>query len=217
MAPTGKQSRSKGDGGTLEKYVAAGEDTWKSGLERIIREIGELRRDMRSELETVKVQLAEERRIREEERKKERKVWKEEKKIIEKRLIDLKWINERIKRQNRKNIIIKGLNKEKVMGEQKIEKYIEESLKIEIKIKKVSEIKTKGKNKWMIAELDSWEQKREVMEKKRNLEKGIRIEDDLTKKEREIQEKLWNMAREEREKGDDKIRVGYKKIFLKQK
>lgn len=64
---------------------------------------------------------------------------------------------------------------------------------------------------------DSWEQKREVMEKKINLEKGIRIEDDLTKKEREIQEKLWNMAREEREKGDDKIRVEYKKIFLKQK
>lgn len=90
-------------------------------------------------------------------------------------------------------------------------------MKIEVRIKKVSEIKTKGKNKWMIAELDNWEQKREVMEKNRNLEKGVRTEDDLTKKEREIQDKLWDMAREEREKGDDGVRVDYKKIFLKQK
>lgn len=50
----------------------------------------------------------------------------------------------------------------------------------------MNEIKTKEKNKWMIAELDNWEQKREVMEKNRNLEKGVRTEDDLTKKEREI-------------------------------
>lgn len=81
----------------------------------------------------------------------------------------------------------------------------------------MSEIKTKGKNKWMIAELDNWEQKREVMEKNRNLEKGVRTEDDLTKKEREIQDKSWDVAREEREKGDDGVRVDYKKIFLKQK
>lgn len=81
----------------------------------------------------------------------------------------------------------------------------------------MSEIKTKGKNKWMIAELDNWEQKREVMEKNRNVEKGVRTEDDLTKKEREIQDKPWDMAREEREKGDDGVRVDYKKIFLKQK
>lgn len=40
------------------------------------------------------------------------------------------------------------------------------------------------------------------MEKKRNLEKGVRIEDDLTRKEREK---------------DDEVKVGYKKIFLKRK
>lgn len=45
----------------------------------------------------------------------------------------------------------------------------------------------------------------------------MKIEDDLTKKEREIQEKLRDIAREEREKSDDKMRIGYKKIFLKQK
>lgn len=82
-----------------------------------------------------------------------------------------------MERQNRKkNIIIKGLNEEKKMEEKDMEKYIEEALEIKVRIKKVSEIKTKGKKKWRIAELESWEQKKEVMAKKRNLEKGI-VED----------------------------------------
>lgn len=218
MAPPGRQARVKGDEGAMEKYVAGGEDGWKNGLERIIKEIGDLRSEMKGELEMMKEQMREERRIREEERRKEKEEWSEEKKIIEKRLTDLEWMNERVDRQNRKkNIIIKGLSEGKKMVEQDVEKFIEEALRIEVKIKRVSEIKTKGKNKWMLAELESWEQKKEVMEKKKNLEKSVRIEDDLTKKEREIQEKLRVIAREEREKGDVKVRIGYKKIFLKQK
>lgn len=42
----------------------------------------------------------------------------------------------------------------------------------------------------MLAELDSWEQKREVMTRKKNLEKDVIIEDDLTRKKREVQKKL---------------------------
>lgn len=111
----------------------------------------------------------------------------------------MEWINEKTERQNRKkNIIIKGLDVDKVREKMDLEKYIEEALKIEVKIKRVNEIKTKEKRKWMIAELDSWERKREVMEKKRNLEKGVIIEDDLTRKEREIQEKLREIAKEEK-------------------
>ena len=40
------------------------------------------------------------------------------------------------------------------------------------------------------------------------------IDDDLTKKEREIQAVLRQRAREEREKGDNEARVGYQKILL---
>lgn len=75
MAPMGRQLRSKGDGGTMEKYVTGREDTWKNGVESIIREIGELRREMRetrSELEKAKEQLAEEIKIGREERREER-------------------------------------------------------------------------------------------------------------------------------------------------
>lgn len=55
------------------------------------------------------------------------------------------------------------------------------------------------------------------MSKKKDLEKGIYIEDDLTRKEREIQQKLRELAREEREKGDNYTKVGYMKIHLGEK
>lgn len=55
------------------------------------------------------------------------------------------------------------------------------------------------------------------MSKKKELRRGIIIEDDLTRKEREIQQKLREMAREGKEKGDNNIKVGYKKIYLKDK
>lgn len=90
MAPMGRQLRSKEDGGTMEKYVTRRKDTWKNGVESIIREIGELRREMRetSELEKVKEQLAEEIKIGREERREEEE-WKKEKEIIERKLTDL--------------------------------------------------------------------------------------------------------------------------------
>jgi len=52
----------------------------------------------------------------------------------------------------------------------------------------------------VVAELDNWEQKRNVISNKKKLKKGIIIEDDLTKKERGIQQKLRETARKEREK-----------------
>lgn len=66
--------------------------------------------------------------------------------------------------------------------------------------------------------MENWEQKKEVMEKKKNLEKELIIKkDDLTRKEREIQKNLTGIAREERGKRDNKIRVGYEKVYMKQK
>lgn len=74
------------------------------------------------------------------EERKKKEEWRAQKKAIEKRLVDLEWKNEKTERQNRRNnIIIKGLKEEHEMVEQDIEKYIEEILKIEVRIKKVSE------------------------------------------------------------------------------
>lgn len=36
MMPTGRQTRPKGEGGTMEKFVVGGEEAWKNGLEKIL-------------------------------------------------------------------------------------------------------------------------------------------------------------------------------------
>lgn len=44
------------------------------------------------------------------------------------------------------------------------------------------------------------------MQKKKNLERGIIIEDDLTRKEKAIQQRLRTMAKENRKKGNTRGR-----------
>lgn len=146
----------------------------------------------------------------------EREEWKQKKKTIEKRLENLDWINEVAERKSKKwNIIIKKMNWEKKATEQEVEKAIEEKLKFKVEIKKkVGEIKISEKKKWVTAELDSWEQNGEIIRRKKDLEKGIIIEDDMTRKKREIQNRLKSLAKEERENGNKNVRIGYKKIYM---
>jgi hypothetical protein len=60
----------------------------------------------------------------------------------------------------------------------------------------------------MLAKIESWEQKKNIMLSKSKLKekKGERmyIDDDLTKEERETQKKLRELAREERENRNGK-------------
>jgi hypothetical protein len=74
--------------------------------------------------------------------------------------------------------------------------------------------------KMIVADLESWGEKRKVMENKRKLRekkgKRVYIEDDLTKKERDIQKELRALAKEERQKGL-RVKVGYKKIWIEGK
>lgn len=53
------------------------------------------------------------------------------------------------------------------------------------------------------------------MDRKKELERGIFIDDDLTKKDREIQQRLRRRAYEEREK-EEKCK-SYKRIWMKEK
>jgi len=224
MAPTagrqvGSRGKNKGEENSLEKYVTGNDEVWKKSLERIIMEIEEMRKEMREEMERMKEQMMEERRAREEERRKEKEEWKQDRETLGKRIAELEEINERRERKERKNnIVIKGMKwREMEKLDQEVKEFIRESLKVDVEVKKVRKIRINDNKNVMVAEIDNWEQKREIMCKKKELEKGIIIEDDLTRKEREIQQKLRRMAKEEREKGDNKVKVGYMKISLKEK
>ncbi|XP_020294889.1 vicilin-like seed storage protein At2g18540 [Pseudomyrmex gracilis] len=215
MAPsTGRQAgsrgKNKGDENSLEKYVTGNDKVWKKGIEKIIVEIEEMRKEMkdemkemRDEMERMKGQMMKERRAREEERRKEREEWKQERETLEKRIAELEEMNEKRERKERKNnIVIKGVKWREVERMDQSERIYK------------GEFESRCRSE---EEIDNWEQKRIIMRKKKELEKGIIIEDDLTRKEREIQQKLGRMAKEEREKGDDKVKVSYMKISLKKK
>lgn len=56
----------------MNKYVIGGDQTWRKGIERIITEIENVRRKIKTEMERMSKRLMEERRTKEEERRRKR-------------------------------------------------------------------------------------------------------------------------------------------------
>jgi hypothetical protein len=119
--------------------------------------------------------------------------------------------------EQQKNIVVTGLDEEEWEIEKKLEKWVKAELEVEVTVKEMYKI---NGGKMIVAELESWGEKRKVMENKRKLRekkgKRIYIEDDLTKKERDIQKELRALTKEERQKGL-RVKVGYKKIWIEGK
>lgn len=104
----------------MEKWIGSEEKCTKN-MEKVYKEIGELRKQMElmyikmqdnfaEQIVTIKQELIEERMARKEERERNDKMWKEEKKQLERRIAELEWINEKRERENRKkNVVIKGV------------------------------------------------------------------------------------------------------------
>lgn len=63
--------------------------------------------------------------------------------------------------------------------------FIENNLKVKAEIKKENIISLRENKNIVIAEINSWEQERNIMSKKKELEERIMIEDN--KEEREVQ------------------------------
>ena len=96
--------------------------------------------------------------------------------------------------------------------EQETKDFIKTNLKIEVDIMKAFKVQVRGGKCTVVAEVGTWEKKREIMSRKKELRAGIFIDDDLTRMEREMQTQLREKAKEEREKGN-KVKVGYGKIM----
>lgn len=113
---------------------------------------------------------------------------------------------ERKKREDRKNnIIIRGVVWEEISGKlkEKVENFIKEKIKVSVEVKYARKVGT-------------FEQKISIMENKKNLgEEEIYIENDRTKKKREIQRKIANIAKAEKEKNSNmEIKISHWKLRL---
>lgn len=225
MAPPSSRSKAQQDSkAKLDKWIG-GEEGNTNSMERLIKEIESMRIQMEKmresikesleeQLEKIRSEMEEERRRRDEERRREKEEWKGEKEKLEQRIEELERINEKKEREKRKkNIVIKGISWGRGKVEEEVSRFVKEKLGTEVTVERAYKIKMGENKETVIASLGSWDQKREVMSRKRELSQGIWIEDDLTKKERGIQMKLREKAREEREKGN-KVKVGYMKLFI---
>ncbi|KAK9745155.1 hypothetical protein QE152_g7164 [Popillia japonica] len=95
----------------------------------------------------------------------------------------------------------------------RVESAIEKSLGIQIKTKAVKKL---GPKTYLI-ELTSIDDKIKIMKNKSKLkeytEEKVYINDDMTKEEREIQEKIRRKAKEERRKGKT-VKIGFQKLVV---
>lgn len=117
-------------------------------------------------------------------RGKKREEWLHERRAMKERIGKMEWANERREREKKNKIVIRGVRWRGERLEQKVEEFIKSNLKIKVGIKKASMIIQVGNGDIMVVETHSWEQKRGIMSRK-ELERNIIIEDDLTRRERE--------------------------------
>lgn len=113
------------------------------------------------------------------------------------------------RRSRKKNIFIRGIRTVGTKIKEEIKGIIKEKLNEAIYIKR-----TRAIGGGLVVELESMENKIEIMRKRRMLQ-GVNLwlEDDLTEREKEIKKWLEMVAKEERELGTE-AQLGYQKIKL---
>lgn len=176
--------------------------------------------EMKNEMIKKQEELMEELKEMRKEMKRKEEKWEEEREQLISRIEILENRQESEEREKKKNnIVVKGLSieNENENVKEKVEEFIKKEMKIETKLTKAMKINIGTKSEMILAQVESWEMKRKIMEGKSKL-KGTKIyvDNDLTKNEREIQREIRNIVRETARAGD-KVRIGYQKLAINEK
>lgn len=145
------------------------------------------------------------------------KKWEVEKNALLERINKLEENEELREKEKRKNnVMIYGLEEE---GEADVAvKKLASSLQVTIKIEEAVRLGNKmdGKKRPVLVKLHNWEEKKSLLTKKgilRATKSKVFIDDDLTKREREVQMRIKERAKEERLKGK-KVLMRYQKLCI---
>lgn len=115
------------------------------------------------------------------------------------------------RKEKMNNIVIKGAK----IGNENIKLQVEQLLESKLGVGNcVTWAATRGnnENKIIVAGIENFERKKEILKNKHKLRgSNIFIDWDLTRAEREVQNKIVSMAREERSKGKE-VKIGFQKI-----
>lgn len=121
------------------------------------------------------------------------------------------------KERKRENIIIKNLAIDGQVTPGKIEKFLNSKMQTRIEVVDAFKVGRIAEKQVIVAKLKDFGQKKMIMENKNKL-KGTNtyIENDLTNREKVIQNQIWAVAKNEMKNGD-KVKVGYQKMFKNNK
>lgn len=166
-----------------------------------------------------------------EEWKKKQEEWEKEKGIIENRLKELKTKEEQLekkiiqleekeeareRRERRNNITLKGKDLPREGSPKRmIEQIMRHKLQVEVDVEDAYWIRREQRGGMLIAKLKSWQQKRKYWQTKLKGKK-LYIDNDLTKKEREVQKEIAEIAKMKREQGDQ-VKIGYRKLMVNER
>jgi hypothetical protein len=128
----------------------------------------------------------------------------------------MKMIEEKIEQREKKgrknNVIITGIGGIRGNIERRVEEWLEREIWVKVNVKEAFKI---NKEKMMLAKIESWEQKKNIMLNKSKMKerKGERmyIDDDLTNEERKTQKQLREVAREKRDRGK-RVKIGFREM-----
>lgn len=124
----------------------------------------------------------------------------------------LEYVEENDRKERKYNLVIRGLHLQSNRVIDEVSSFLRRDLGVDVGVYDAFEA---GKDKkCIIATMNSWEDKKEVLINKRKLgQRRIYIDNDLTRQERDIQRELVNIMKTEREKGNIS-KIGYQKIKI---
>jgi len=194
----------------IEKILENMGENQERSKKEIIKKIEDSNRDLEkkvmTELKKELVKMREENAKVIEELKKENVELRREVTELKKRE------EERERRERKKNIVIKGEQVEEGTARQVVEDLCNGICGEKIRVK---EVKVIGKEeKIILVELENFEEKMKIMKNKYKLRgKKIYVDEDMTRKEREIQKRVREWAYQEKKKGRI-VKVGYAKAYI---
>lgn len=145
-------------------------------------------------------------------------VWQKEKELMKKEINILRRrLEEQDKRSRANNILIKGMDHAGIRTKDAVENLLGKELNVSCKVKSVTEIKNRGENPMLLVELDSKEEKRNVMMNKNKLKgKMIYVDNDWTKEERKMSYVIRKKAAEKRRENKN-VKIFYNKLVVDDK
>lgn len=183
----------------------------EENMEEIKKLIGEFRDEMRVGFRENQEEI---RKLKEEMKKKE-EIWEREKHQLRYKIQNLEdRLESEEKNKKRNNIVIRGVNCEGENIKERTRGFLEKQLGVKVSIKEAYTVGKRKEKKAVVAKIEYWKEKQEVMKNKNKLRgTQIYIDNDLTMKERDIQSKIYDRANKEKAKGK-RVKIGYQKLLI---